>query len=294
MATPITTPKQIYVPKGSIKKIITKLQAHIPLSDIDAYVLSLIGTPQYGWIDLKGQKIARADFLHRLTTSKAALVKVKMIPGETTYMFLRSAARKFGYDGKVLQKEYELKAPYPEGVFFADTYHIPKGLNEKEFIDIVLDLSMRRHKELAEKFYGNFNPKIWFEKTVTVASIIQKEAANKEEMPLVSAVIYNRLKKRMPLQMDGTLNYGRFSHTKITSKRIKEDSSPFNTYKHPGLPPYPVSIVGMEAIKAAVKPAKADYLYFVKVGRNRHKFSKSYKEHLKAIKSVKKRNKKSN
>jgi len=294
LATPISTPKQIYVPKGSVKKIITKLQTRIPLSDIDVYVLSYLGTPQFGWIDLKSQQMSRADFLHRLTTSKAALVKVKMIPGETTYMFLQLAAREFGFDEKVLQKEYKIKAPYPDGVFFAETYHIPKGLNEKEFIEILLNLSMKRHKGLAEKFYGNFNPKIWFEKTVTVASIIQKEAANKEEMPLVSAVIYNRLKKRMPLQMDGALNYGRFSHTKITPKRIKEDSSPFNTYKHPGLPPYPVCMVGVDAIKAAVKPADKDYLYFMKVSKHRHKFTRSYKEHLKTVKSVKKRNRKSN
>ena len=103
-------------------------------------------------------------------------------------------------------------------------------------------------------------------------------------MPKISSVIYNRLKKDMPLQMDGTLNYGEYSHTKVTPKRIKEDKSPFNTYLNRGLPPYPVSSVSIEAIKSAIHPAKTDFLFFVKNKNGTHSFSKTYKEHLKNIK----------
>ncbi len=92
--------------------------------------------------------------------------------------------------------------------------------------------------------------------------------------------------------MDGALNYGKFSHKKITSRRIREDNTLFNTYKHKGLPPYPVCMVSKDAIKAAIKPANVDYIYFMRISKGKHKFSKSYKEHLKAIKTVKKRNKK--
>ncbi len=104
----------------------------------------------------------------------------------------------------------------------------------------------------------------------------------------MSSVIYNRLRKRMALQMDGTLNYGKYSHIKITPERIHGDKSRFNTYKYKGLPPYPVCAVSFDAIRAAMKPAKTDYLYFMKNSRGTHDFSTSFTQHRKNIKKVKK------
>jgi len=88
----------------------------------------------------------------------------------------------------------------------------------------------------------------------------------------------------MKLQMDGTLNYGKYSHIRITAKRIKEDTSSYNTYKYRGLPKDPVSAVSLSAIKAAIFPVKSDYIYFVKNNKTGlHKFSKSYKSHVNNI-----------
>jgi len=291
---PIRTPKQLYVERGNIGKIITKLSSRygIPLSKIDVYSIKFIGMPQSGWIDLGGQEMTRGDFLYRLTTAKAALFAVKLIPGETTYDILRHFSEEYGYPLEVLQKEYDRFAPYPEGVLFAETYYLPKGIGAKQFIDILMKKSLQRHSHLAHKLHNSFNPTIWFTKIVTIASIIQKEAASKEEMPLISAVIYNRLKRGMPLQMDGALNYGKYSHQKVTAKRLREDRSPFNTYLHKGLPPYPVCIVGIDAIRAAVAPAKVDYLYFVRGVNGKHIFSKSYRSHLSHIRDVQNRNRK--
>ena len=84
--------------------------------------------------------------------------------------------------------------------------------------------------------------------------------------------------------MDGTLNYGEFSNLKVTPERIKNDTSRYNTYKYAGLPPHPVSSVSVDALKAAIFPAKSDYLYFVRDKSGKHTFSKNYDEHLKAIK----------
>jgi UPF0755 protein len=88
----------------------------------------------------------------------------------------------------------------------------------------------------------------------------------------------------MKLQMDGTLNYGKYSHIKVTPQRIKEDTSEYNTYKYKGLPPFPVSSVSQEAIFAAIFPKSSDYLYFVKASKGKHVFSKTYKEHVRNIK----------
>ena len=105
-------------------------------------------------------------------------------------------------------------------------------------------------------------------------------------MPIVSSVIHNRLRRGMKLQMDGTLNYGKYSHIEVTAKRIKEDNTSYNTYKNRGLPKNPVSAVSLDAIKAAIFPVKSKYLYFVKDNKTGlHKFSKSYKQHINNIKA---------
>lgn len=86
--------------------------------------------------------------------------------------------------------------------------------------------------------------------------------------------------------MDGTLNYGKYAHIKITPKRIREDTSKYNTYKHAGLPPYPVSVVSSDAIKAAIFPKKSSFLYFVRDKKDKeggHIFTKSLKAHNRAI-----------
>ena len=112
-----------------------------------------------------------------------------------------------------------------------------------------------------------------------MAAIVQKEAANIDEMPIIAGVVRNRLHKDMPLQMDGALNYGAFSHTKITPKRIKEDTNPCNTYKFKGIPPYPCASASLDSIKASINPADVEYLYFVRNKNGTHTFTKTYEEH---------------
>ncbi|BCD68050.1 endolytic transglycosylase MltG [Nitratiruptor sp. YY09-18] len=280
----------LYIPRGSIAKIITHLQTRkgLPLTKIDRYILSFIGKPQHGWITVQKKRLTHYDFLVALTRSKAALESIKLIPGETTYNILHSLAKKKKISYKVLLFEYKKWAPYPEGVFFANTYFVPVGMDGRKLIHYLVQKGLLQHKYIAKKYLGSYNQKIWFERVVTIASIIQKEAANKEEMAIIASVIYNRLRRKMPLQMDGTLNYGKFSHVRVTPQRIRKDLSRFNTYKYSGLPPFPVCIVSLDAIKAAIKPAKTDYLYFVKSKDGLHIFSKTYKKHLMHIKDVQK------
>ena len=293
-ARPLQLPSsQILVPQGNIQSIITYIDHKgIPLMKLDAYALAFIGYPQKGWIDIGNKVLTRLDFLYHLATSKAALFRLTMIPGETTFTIFKQLSQHYGYDMNMLQNEYKKIAPYPEGVFFANTYALPKGIEEKALIEYLVKVGLQQHKKVALKFLGSFHQKLWFERIVTIASIVQKEAANEKEMPIIASVVYNRLKRKMPLQMDGALNYGKYSHTKITAQRIREDTSKFNTYKFIGLPPFPVCIVGKSAIKAAILPAKTDFLYFVKGKNGQHIFSKTYKNHLRNIQYVKKRNKK--
>lgn len=87
--------------------------------------------------------------------------------------------------------------------------------------------------------------------------------------------------------MDSTLNYGKYSHTVITPERIKEEKSLFNTYKYKGLPPHALGTMSIDALKAASKSQKGDYLYFMLNKEGKHDFTQTYEEHLKNVKAFK-------
>jgi len=281
---PIKSPQIIYIPEGSINKIITHLNnKNFNVNKLDSLLLRFIGSPQSGWINIGVNISTRGDFLYKLTTAKAPLQNVTLIPGETTYIFFEQLASELNLNRDLLQREYEQQTKQIEGAFVPNTYSLPKGITEKMVIKILLGESLLQMKNLSMKIFGTYNEKKWFH-FVTIASIIQKESANIEEMPLVSSVIYNRVKKGMKLQMDGTLNYGKYSHIRVTPKMIKEDTTIYNTYLYSGIPEAPVCNVSFDAIKAAIFPAKTDYLYFVKSTNGSHNFSCNYSTHLANIK----------
>ena len=234
---------------------------------------------------MKSTYNTRGDFLYKLTTAKAALQNVTLIPGETTYIFLDDLALKLNLDRDKLESEFLSQSKIEEGAFVPNTYRLPLGITEKELIRILLYESNQQMQKLSKKLFGTYNEKKWFQ-IVALASVIEKESANIKEMPLVSSVIHNRIKKGMKLQMDGTLNYGKYSHIKITPQRIREDESIYNTYKYGGVPSIPVCNVSFDAIKSAVFPAKTSYLYFMKNKAGTHDFSRNYSTHLSNIKRV--------
>ncbi len=280
---PIKTPKVLYIPKGSINQIISQLQdKNYNVCKLDTFILRFTGSPQSGWINMAKEFNTKADFLYKLTTAKAALRDITLIPGETTYIFLDQLAKNLGLDRAKLQEEFEKQSPVKEGVFVPNTYKIPVGISEKELISLLLKISLKKMKAISIKIFGSYNEKKWF-RYIVIASIIQKESTSNKEISLVSSVIYNRLKKGMKLQMDGTLNYGKYSHAKVTSKRIKQDKSIYNTYMHSGLPAVAVCNVSQEAIRAAIFPAKTNYLYFMKSKKGTHDFSCNYSTHLRNI-----------
>lgn len=284
---PVRTTQTLFIPPGSINTIISQLaKKGYALSAVDSYILRFMGKPQTGWIFIGKNELNRIDFLYRLTSAKAMISKVTLIPGETSEIFFETLAKKLKLDPKKLYKYYHRFSPYPEAGIYADTYYVPHGIKEKHLMHFLVRESEQKYKSISEKIYGTYNHKQW-QKVLVIASIIQKEAANTKEMPLVSSVIYNRLRKGMRLQMDGTLNYGKYSHVKVTPERIKSDESSFNTYKHKGLPPSPIGAVSLHAIRAAIRPAKTKHLYFMKNKKGTHDFSDSFKAHRKNIQKAK-------
>ena len=285
---PTGTEKKIKISSNTtVESIISQLNKRgYDVGFIDKIILSNMGKIAQGEVTLKKSTYTRIDFLYQLTQAKIPLFKITLIPGETKEIFLAQVAKKLDINQTKLLNAYSELAPYPEAAISADTYLVPKKMNEKNLIKFLLNSSERTYKKLALQHYDDYNTTQW-KRILTIASIIQKEAANNEEMPLIASVIYNRLDKHMRLQMDGTLNYGKYSHIKVTPERIKSDHSSFNTYKHKGLPDSPIGAVSKSAIKAAIRPAKTDYLFFMRNKQGVHDFTKSFKKHRRNIKKAK-------
>jgi UPF0755 protein len=249
-----------------------------------AYVLN---APKSGTLHIGKEKMSRIAFLKKLSTAKEAVDVITLIPGETRPLFLEELAKEHNLSVEKLESAYHQFSSYEEAGILPETYHVPKDISENKLIEILVIQTEKQYKKLALEYLKEYNKQEWL-KILTIASVIQKEAANVEEMPIVASVVYNRLKIEMPLQMDGTLNYGKYSHVKVTPQRIRTDTSGFNTYANKGLPPYPVCSVSQEAIKAALKPKETDYLFFMKNKKTGlHDFTKTYEEHLKKVNQAK-------
>ncbi|MCX5783560.1 MAG: endolytic transglycosylase MltG, partial [Elusimicrobia bacterium] len=166
-----------------------------------------------------------------------------------------------------------------EGYLFPSTYLFEANTAAKQVIETMtkeFDANIR-------PLFQNGFPQGFDEKAVlTMASIIEREAVFSSERPIIAAVYYNRLKKKMALAADPTVQYA-LGHWKknVTLNDLKIDS-PYNTYLHRGLPPGPICSPGIESVKAALNPPKLDVLFFVADGNGRHIFNNNYDEHLKA------------
>ena len=170
-----------------------------------------------------------------------------------------------------------------EGFLFPDTYRLARGTTADEIARIMV----RRFREV----YAALQPllpqsPLNLQQVVTLASLIEKETSVDAERELISAVFQNRLKKGMLLQCDPTVIYaaqlkGNYRGTIFQSDL--ESNSPYNTYRHPGLPPGPIANPGKRSLEAALSPAQSDYLYFVADNRGGHVFSRTLAEHQRAV-----------
>lgn len=174
-----------------------------------------------------------------------------------------------------------------EGYLFPDTYFVPSNVTTPMLRDIMLSRFSKVVMPLWKK--SKADTKYSFHEIITLASIIEKEAAAPEERTIISSVFHNRLDGRMYLAADPTIKYA-LSKIRKPTKRVYyidlEVDSPYNTYKHLGLPPGPICNPGIESIRAAIYPAETDYLYFVAKKDGTHIFSTNWRDHEKARKAV--------
>ena len=173
---------------------------------------------------------------------------------------------------------------HPEGLFFPDTYRFPKGTSDVDFLRRAYQV-MQKHLTREWNQRASGLPLQSSYDALILASIIEKETGAGFERPLISGVFIQRLKKNMRLQTDPTIIYGlgdKFDGD-IRFRDLKKDT-PYNTYLHAGLTPTPIALPGLEAIRAALHPAKTEALYFVSKGDGTHQFSATLEEHNAAVK----------
>jgi UPF0755 protein len=177
------------------------------------------------------------------------------------------------------------KKYFLEGFLFPDTYIFSK--NEK--LEDIVKLMLCRFEEVMEEVQQETNTKIKedeYEKYVNIASMIEKEARLDKDRALISSVIHNRLNKNMLLQICSTVIYAYGEHKEVVTLKDLEIQSPYNTYKNYGLPVGPISNPGILSLKAAINPAKTNYLYYILQKDNSHYFTKNYNDFLKKKKEL--------
>lgn len=230
------------------------------------------------------RKLARGDVI---------TYTVRMIEGWNVTQFMRSvAASKFAWPtiGKELLEAcrdatllaaYNIEAPSCEGYLFPDTYKIQRP---KEAAAIV--------KRLLDEYQNRITPEMMAQaqtvgltwpQVMTLASIVEKEAAVAAERAHIAGVFLNRLKLGMPLESDPTVMYGIDRSDNKIYRSDLDRATPYNTYKIPGLPPGPIANPGMASIQAVLNPSPTEDLFFVAKNDGTHVFSKDYATHAEAV-----------
>jgi UPF0755 protein len=174
-----------------------------------------------------------------------------------------------------------IEAESVEGYLFPDTYQVVRGMTSEEILGRMVT---RMREQLAPAILEQIRAReLSVHEALTLASIIEREAVDPSEMPVISAVFWNRMRRDMPLQADPTVQYavGRVRE-RLTREDLQADS-PYNTYRRLGLPPGPIASPGLAAIRAALNPAPVSYLYFVAADDRRHHFSTTLDDHNAAV-----------
>jgi len=164
-----------------------------------------------------------------------------------------------------------------EGFLFPSTYLIPSAASPRAVEKILTDQFL---KELPPDYAGRARSlHLSVPAIITLASLVEREAKVDSERPLMAGVYYNRLRLDMPLEVDATIEYVFPEHKTQITKRDLSIDSPYNTYKHAGLPPTPIANPGRPSIWAAFHPRPSNYLYYVYKGNGHSAFAKTLQEH---------------
>lgn len=231
------------------------------------------------WNDLVNA-LRKGQGIERRVTIPEGWSLAQIVPELATELGVPKDSVQAAVRDPALRDELGITTPTLEGYLFPDTYVFSYGTEPRTAV-----------KEMVRRFEDVWKPE-WNDRLrqlamtrndiVALASIIEKEARLPEERPVISAVYHNRLRIGMPLQADPTVQYALGGHRERVLYRDLEVDSPYNTYRHTGLPPGPIASPGKASIEAALYPASVPYLYFVADSDGHHEFRTTFKEHRQA------------
>jgi UPF0755 protein len=225
------------------------------------------------------------EILRRLISGTADAVWVTFPEGFTARQIgarlaARSLVRADAFDRYAARTRLDVdrtRTTSLEGFLFPSTYLVPVGADPERIARILTDQFFRElpaNASAKARALGLTVPQV-----ITVASLIEREAQADDERALMAGVYYNRLRAGMPLEVDATIEYVFPEHHTVITRRDLEIDSPYNTYRHTGLPPTPIANPGKASIDAAFAPVHSQYLFYVYKGNGHHAFAKTLEEH---------------
>ena len=184
-------------------------------------------------------------------------------------------------DPDLIQKTGVPEAKSLEGFLFPETYFFSRAETERQ----ILATMIAQYRKIFNFEFRKRTKEIGMTEyeILILASIVEKETGNASERPLIASVFHNRIKRRMRLDSDPTVIYGIKNFDGNLTRKHLRNPTPYNTYTRYGLPPTPITNPGLESLKSTLFPAKNKFLYFVARGDGTSKFSKTLREHNKAV-----------
>ena len=235
------------------------------------------------------------DIIKQLVYGSPELIKVRLLEGWSVKQIAAYLNEVMGFEpDEILDiskdyrflKKHNIKASTIEGYLFPDTYLFFNGDTPTSVLDNVVSEYKNFWRDAFRDRARELN--MTEHEVVTLASIIEGEAIYDKERPTISGVYHNRLNRGMRLQADPTIQYIIEDGPRRLLNRDLRIDSPYNTYKHKGLPPGPINSPGAQSLKAALYPEENEYLFFVARGDGYHTFTTNEKDHNIAKKQLQK------
>ena len=282
---------KVTIPKGaSLKEVSTTLQDYNIIRNERSFLLA-VKTLGYEKDMPAGRfKLVKAstnfDIIDQLVNGIQVNKRVTILEGWTIDVIAEELHDKIGINqdefksactNELLLWKWGISEKTVEGYLFPNTYLF----SEEEDVQDIIGRMVNEYKQRITLEFRDRMQKLGMEEKeiITLASIIEGEAIYDKERAVISGVYHNRLNIGMRLQADPTIQYIiNDSPRRLLNKDLKT-KSPYNTYLNKGLPPGPINNPGIESIKAALYPAKTDYIYFVARGDGYHTFSRTKEEH---------------
>ena len=299
LVTPTAPAAQTFVllhPGFSTRRIAVELKSAGVIRSIDAFIVwhYLHRSRSLKAGEYLFQKVANTIEIHRRLVHGDIYVHTVVIPEGYNILDIAQAIQdaglgssqdflKVAMDDTALISDLAPGAKTLEGYLFPNTYEFTHTQTMEEMAAAMV----KQYRQVAHTIGLNTD----VEKTVALASIIEKETAAPEERPLVASVYFNRLAAHIPLQADPSVIYAELLQGNYSGALHHEDmefKSAYNTYAHAGLPPGPIGNPGRTSLEAAMHPANTDYFYFVSNGNGHHRFASSLEEHNRNVAAYRK------